>query len=379
MLLPTLLAGLAAGQAPLPEPTVMSLRERAPLAFVLNTPSGEQGRLRVSEILDALGGPLDRHTDLALTPVEPTAVAECEGALACLARRVPRQSQLLLVLSYFAASGDRPDRVSALLLDVASADACVSDPFGTERVDDCISERAVKVRPPPENLANAEEAKAVLAKLVQDDLRPAFEAKSHWEPHGQVRVEEVPSGAALIIDEITVGVAPGGPILVTGLSLGTHDVSYAVAGAVQTGAQVEVARGATATVRLTVDITGFKTPLLLSGIGVAAVGTGFTLWSLIYAAGQSGMVVNCGDGSCGSSFYTIERQARGDIELFEEDPNRGSVLGLPLGYSLLITGATWALGSQLVEDDPVMHWILVGAGVLAGGLAYGISAAANGP
>jgi len=379
VLLPTLIAGLVASASPTPAPTVVSLAQRAPLAFVLNTPSGERGRLRVSEILAALGEPLDRHTDLALTPVDATAISECEGALACLARRVPRRAELLLVLSYFAASGDRPDRVSALLVDVASADACASDPFGEDRVDECVSERAVRVRPPPENLRDASEARAVLTRIVQDHLRPALEAKGHWEPHGQVLLQEVPSGAALLVDDQTVGVASGGPILLSGLALGEHQVAYAVGGVVQSGAGVTVQRGATPEVRLAVDTSGFRAPLFWSGVGLAAAGAGLTIWSAAYAASQSDMVQNCPEPSCRSSFFTLERQVRGDIEIFEEDPNRGSVLALPLGYSMMITGGTWAVGSQLVDDDPVLHWILVGAGALAGGLAYGISAAANGP
>lgn len=382
-MLPTaLIAGLlAAAPAAEPSPTVITLLERAPLAFVLNTPSGEQGRLRVSEILAALAEPLEQRTDLALAPLEPTAIDECEGGLVCLSRRVPRGAGLLLVLSYFAAAPGRPDRVSALLVDVASAEACATDPFGQDRVDACVSERAVRVRPPPANLSDASEARGVLARLVQENLRDAFEATGHWAPHGEILVRGLPAGAALLVDEQTVGVAPGGPVLLAGVGAGARRVGYSVSGVVQGGERVEVARGVRAQLTFTREAEGdgFATPLFWSGVGVAALGAGLGAWSLAYASQQSDMVAYCDAATCRSSFFTLEQQARGPVENLMGPPNEGSVLALPLGYSLLITGATWAAGAKLVRDDPVLHWVLVGAGIAAGGLAYGISAAANGP
>lgn len=380
MLVPTAILGLVLTAPPdEARPTVLTLSERAPLAYVLNTPSGERGRLGVSEILATLAEPLDEHTDLALTPVDSTAIAECEGALACLARRVPRRAELLLVLSYFAA-GDRPDRISALLVDVASADACAADPFGADRIDECVSERAVKARPPPQNATDADAARTVLRALVKEELRPAFEGKGHWEPHGQVTLQEIPTGAAVLVDERTVGVASGGPIRLEGLPIGEHRVAYSVQGELRASETVVVAAGTRPEVRFVAPGEGgFEAPLLYGGSGLAALGVGLSVWSLAYAAGQSDKRLGCDGDQCGSSFYTLERQFRGDIDVFEENPNRGRVLALPLGYALILTGATWAVGSQLVEDDSTLHWIIVGAGVLAGGLAYGISAAANGP
>jgi hypothetical protein len=380
---PALLALSVAAAAPPPEPvTVLRLRERAPLALVLNTPSGEKGRLGVSEILAALGAPLDAHTDLELTAVDSGIQAECEGSLACLARRVPPGAKLLLVVSYFAAPQDRPDRLTALLVDVATADACASDPFGADDVDACVSERAVKVRPAPRLVTQAAEARAAFAELVQADLRPVLEGSGHWAPTGALEVAGAPTGATLMLDERAVGVAPGGVVRLEGVAPGPHQVAVHQGGAPLGGEAVVIARAET--VRYTVKVgaapSPLKTPMFWGGVGVAALGAGLTLWSAAYSVGNE-LDRGCFEPNlpCERQFVTVEQLLRGRSEVFSAGPNEGKVLALPLGYSLMLAGGTWALGSALTsEEDEVLHWILLGAGVVAGAAAYGISAAANG-
>lgn len=378
VLVPSLLAGLIVAASPPAPPTVITLTDRAPLAFVLNTPSGEKGRLRVSGILDALAGPLQQHTDLMMAPLDASAVAECEGGLACLARRAPRGANLLLVLSYFAASQDRPDRLSALLVDVGAADACAADPFAGDNVDGCVSERAVRERPPAKNISEASEATSALSQLVQQDLRATLEATGHWEATGQLALRGVPSGAALLIDERTVAVAPGGPLLIQGLTWGEHDIAYAVSGHVIQGQSLTLVRGEPLDVAFAEPGAGLQRPLIWSGATLAAVGAGLSIWSIGYATSQSDLTFGCTDEPpCSRTFVTLERQVRGSVDVFEVGPNEGSVLALPLGYSLVTAGAVIAGGAYLLEDDFWTQVLVIGAGVLAGGLTYGISAAAN--
>lgn len=373
------LSALAAAAPPPEAATVVRLRERAPLALVLNTPSAEKGRLGVSEILAALGAPLDTHTDLELTAVDAGVQAECEGSLACLAKRVPPGAKLLLVVSYFAAPQDRPDRITALMVDVASADACASDPFGTD-LNACVSERAVKVRPAPRLVTQAAEARAAFADLVQADLRPALEGAGHWAPTGTVEVVGAPAGATLLLDERTVAALPGGLVRVEGVEPGLHKVAVHQGGKVLEGADVEVARAETATfaVSALVPRSALKTPMFWGGVAVAAVGATFTLWSAGYYAAEDQSKACFGESSCPRRFLTFEQMLDGNLDELQVNPNQGKVLVLPLGYSMMVTGGTWALGSALTEDeDEVLHWILLGAGVVAGAAAYGISAAAN--
>lgn len=377
----TLLAGLLLSATPPQDDsvTVLTVSDRTPLAFVLNTPTGEQGRLRVSAILSAVAEAFDAQTDLQMAAVDVPAVAECEGSLACLARRAPKGADLLLVLSYFAATGDRPDRVSALLVDVGAAHACATDPFAGENVDTCVSERAVRERPEPKIISQAGEAQSALRQLVQQDLRISLEATGHWEPHGQVLLQGVPQGAAVLLDERTVGVAPGGTVRLKGVSPGAHVVSYAAVGTLVEGQPVLVQRREVAQVVFLGKAVGSTRPLFWSGVALSAVGAGLSIWSLAYVGAQGDLSRNCDDGRCGSRFFTIEQQARGSLEALQVNPNRGSVLALPLGYSLLTTGAVWAGGAELFESDTLTQVVVVGAGLVAGGLLYGVSAAANPP
>ncbi len=356
----------------------MTVGRRAPIAFVLNTPSGKRGRLRVTEILSALAEPFEQHTDLEMVAVDAAAAAECEGGLGCLSRRAPRAAHLMLVISYFAASDERPDRVAALLVDMGAVDACISDPFGGNNVDACVSERGVLQRPPPKSFRQASEARAALAQLVQEDLRPTLESTGHWEPTGQVLLSGVPAGAAVLVDEETAGVAPGGSILLSGLSPATHQVSYSVGAVVVQGQRITISRGKVTELTFeAIAAEGYPRALLWGGAGLAAVGTAITVWSAVYASGQTDYIRTCGQDPCGATFLTLGQQLRGDIYTFQPDPNRGSVLALPLGYSMAATGAVWAGGSQLVQDDLMMHGLVAGVGVIVGALAYGLSAGLN--
>jgi hypothetical protein len=248
----------------------MTVGQRTPIAFVLNTPSGQRGRLRVTEILSALAEPFEKHTDLEMVPVDPASAAECEGGLGCLSRSAPRSAHLLLVISYFAASDERPDRVSALLVDVGAVDACVSDPFGAGNIDACVSERGVLNRPPPKSIRQASEARAALAQLVKEDLRPTLESTGHWESTGQVLLAGVPSGAAVLLDEVTVGVAPGGPILLSGLSPAEHQISYSVGSTLVQGMPVSIARGQVTELTFMAPADhGYPQTLLWAGAGLA--------------------------------------------------------------------------------------------------------------
>ena len=56
-------------------------------------------------------------------------------------------------------------------------------------------------------------------------------------------------------------------------------------------------------------------------------------------------------------------------------PPRGGVLALPLSYSIALTGGLFSLGSLFFGGEEELPWIAWVAGIAAGGLAYGLSAA----
>jgi hypothetical protein len=62
----------------------------------------------------------------------------------------------------------------------------------------------------------------------------------------------------------------------------------------------------------------------------------------------------------------------GDVECL-----RGSkgVLAVPLGYSLMLAGGTWAAGTQLFSAEDEAPWIQIAVGIVLGATAYALSAA----
>jgi hypothetical protein len=53
------------------------------------------------------------------------------------------------------------------------------------------------------------------------------------------------------------------------------------------------------------------------------------------------------------------------------------VLAAPLGYSILATGAAWALGTEFLDTQEEIPWRSLLIGVALGGVTYAISAAAD--
>jgi len=57
--------------------------------------------------------------------------------------------------------------------------------------------------------------------------------------------------------------------------------------------------------------------------------------------------------------------------------NPSGVEMAPLALALVALGGTWSLGSWLFGEDEDVPWWSLGAGLLAGGLTYGIGVAAG--
>jgi hypothetical protein len=63
----------------------------------------------------------------------------------------------------------------------------------------------------------------------------------------------------------------------------------------------------------------------------------------------------------------------------EGPANPPGLLPGPLGLSLMLTGATWSLGTKMIGDDDDLPWLQISAGIVAGALAYGVCAALGAP
>jgi hypothetical protein len=82
------LVGLTAARVAHAEERELTLGERVPIALLVSTPTGENARVRSSEIIRVVSDLLRAHTDFSVQLVEPSLLVECKGRLLCLVEKV---------------------------------------------------------------------------------------------------------------------------------------------------------------------------------------------------------------------------------------------------------------------------------------------------
>lgn len=374
----------AAAPADRPEPaTELRSRRRVPLPFLLLSLGSGERRIRRSAIIEAVSDLFEAHTDFAIALVDSDRVAGCRGRLSCLVTHVrpdyrqpsDARSEVpgpFLILSQIA-SGTRTRLLPQWIdteaaLDVLRADPQARDPKELEAE---MGTRAQPVRLRGTTIRSPEEAQRWLEKLVRGDLRPYLEDTQHWEPLGELTIEDAPEGAAVIVDGETLGTSRAGTVIVRELRPGTHQVEL------QRGTAVAWSRSFTLGIRDRARIqVGTKaeagpgpSALFWTGLGLTAAGLATTAVALTLS--PSGSTVYC-NSDCGNRFVGLDESL--DATGLGGAPS--GVLAGPLGLGLVVAGATWSVGS-LLEADAEVPWISILTGVALGGLVYGVSAATN--
>ena len=389
------------GEAPA---TRINLRERVPLAFLLVSPSGASARVRSSALIELVSEAFERRTDFAPRVVAPERASDCKGRLGCMARVVrsdydrerlrgpdgrslpfavhlerirDRRSdipEVLLVLSSLAL-GDE-DRLLPTWVDTDRAleifhEADRTRPDWEREVEAAVREQAVPVELPFGEVRDEHEARLWVEKLVESALRPELERTGHWEPYGELRIVGIPNGTALLYDERPLGAPADAVVLMTGVPSGAHTLALARGDLPVWAREVSVSPSQLTEVEVTLDIVEphpLRTGLMWTGVGVGALGLGATAWAL--AAQPSDTITYC-SGSCDDRFLVLGEDTSG--VRVGESPS--GVLLAPLGASLVLTGATWWLGSLLVGDEEEVPWLAFASGLVLGGAAYGLAAA----
>ncbi len=415
------LALLASGPAQAQEPSqVLSVAQRQPLAFILGTPTGEMGRTSRSEIIRIVSDLLRRHTNLELEPLDANALKQCQGRLGCLtlqARddyersallgpsglprpfrehvRAMRQAQrrysrYLLIVSNITVAG-QPDRLSAMLINTDLAltylhEASRDAPDWQDVTEAKIESAAVVVPSTRKKVHGPREAEVFLSRLFEDAFRSPFEATGQWAPYGTVDINCPVPEAVVFLDERPLGSTQAGLTRLEKVDPGLHRLRIEHQGYKPYSTEVQVRRKQTASVQVELSANPVQVNdlprqvTLWGGIALAAAGAGLTVYGATRP--QQGLSVACIEGgatSCsgGSRFVTFGY----DPEQADRDPraiNPSGVMVVPLGYSLIGTGASFTAGAALTEagDLPWIPWV---AGLVVGAAAYGISAAVAGP
>ncbi|MCC7383334.1 MAG: hypothetical protein IT384_15970 [Deltaproteobacteria bacterium] len=108
-------------------------------------------------------------------------------------------------------------------------------------------------------------------------------------------------------------------------------------------------------------------------VGVALIATAVAAPGAVRPACFPSPGSSCGPVEFLRFGYTTEAEVRSSA--FAATANGRGPMIAPLGYSLLLTGATWLTGAILSDTDELPFWVSIPAGLAAGGLAYGLTEA----
>lgn len=400
------------------EPQVISVQQRSPMAFLLVTPSGASGRIRSSEFIDTLSQLVQRHTDFFLQSLDADAAAACEGRLACITRlarpdyerlqyelgngqmapyeehlaylkkKKASYAKLLMVLSNI--TGGQEDRMSLTVVDTDQVLRALHT--HDEDAPDAANQLAVHIRkscllaePIWGAAQTIDEARAFLQDNFSNHLRRGLEASGHWEAQGSIELRTTEGGHAIRLDGTTVGTTVPGLTKIVGVSPGSHQIVLSRSDIAQWSGDVNVQRRVPSTLTPTLvsqDQGGAHTVrqvVMWTGVGLAVAGT--TLGAVALARQDSTVATFCptvdGNSACGGSAFISAGYDPSSAPTFGNELNPNGVLIGPLGYSLALTGAAWSLGTWLLGDGDDLPWWQVGAGLVLGATAYGISHALN--
>lgn len=398
-LIPALVVLTAGSQARAADPSgelVLSIRR--PLAFLSISPTGGLGAISSSETIRVVGELLAKHTDLSPIPLDPGLVADCKGKLACFARRLEAEAQgagqaeLLLVLSNLTQESG-VDRLSLVLVHLQRAIAIATEPAPSDPalaeewaadVEVRIVESAVLARPRLATIATEAEMRAFLERAFTEELRPGLEEAGAWAPYGAIELEAPEPGVAVEVDGTTAGITRAGITRIGRVPAGRRLVRLSHPRYATFETELVVARGETTQLR--VDLAGASGPasplrsvLFWSGTAATVAGAALATFALVRSDGDVSTLCLVRAGQpCGGSGFMTTGYDPSRAPTFSDDVNPGGLLLGPLGYSVALTGATWAISTLLFGEPEDGPWLQVAAGIAVGAAAYGLSAALDG-
>jgi hypothetical protein len=411
------LAVIAAAPENKPDATIV-LQERYPLAFLFSAPTGEAAKISSSETIRMISKLVEHHTDFFLQIAETQIVTDCAGRLACLVRQMRpdynREAMLLdsgtivpfsehirdlrqrktsyprymIVLSNITLEG-QADRVSAILIDTDIAleyfhSASREDPAWERDTDARINEYAVIFGPQRAQINNTNEAEKFIQDLFFLGLKPLLEQTNHWEPFGTIELSVNKSGVGILLDGAPIGTTHAGLTRIERVTSGIRQMSFEDPERGDENTAVEVIRNQVA--RVEVDLkggvsgsaAGIRKGVFWTGLGLGVAGA--VLTTVAIARSDSNVSTYCFDSPGANCRSMSQFQSIGYSASEAEkggDPNPSGMLLAPLGYSIALTGITFALGTYLFGDSDEIPWIQLVAGVALGAASYGISSTMN--
>jgi hypothetical protein len=375
---------LALAAAPSEEPIAVGVRP--PLLVVITRTAQVVSKGEQTPVFEAARRALRETTRLeAMSPEEAQrTVASFErcrqlGSFSCWADAAasgPEPPPRLLLIFASHPAGRGPDLVQATLIDVPRAIELESSSQSNERKEDRIFAQAVKTVPGSVRIDDRAELllyfKGLFGRELADWLRP-------YPPFAALGIRGTTPGTSIELDGQVVGVAKLGEVSIEGLEPGSHHLRLLEGSRAIGEGEVELSSNA----RVVFDnITPSRVDLgersggPFWGLGAASGAAGAILIAIALAS--HGGVVEVAP--CLPSRCNVPSQFLSSDQLGPHSGLAGAsggVLVAPLGYSLLLSGATLALAPLVDRSAALPDWLWFAIAAGAGGLAYGLSAALN--
>lgn len=395
---------------------------RRPLPVVVRSPTGAAGRVRLREVRAAFDDVIDAWTGLEPVTVPDDAVRGCAARVACIIRQVrpdrdpdrdrerePERDRqrdrddleaegrelppdaaptarlattaetaprFVLVLTHVAIP-QRPDRIVALLIDTerALARLRVEGPSDdeAERAEEAVLRDAVVAEAELEAARDAEDVRSFARRFFRSRVGPLLGAA--WRPFGALRLHPVPIGSEIVVDGAAIGIAASSEVWIRDLPAGPRELQVRHPGHAPLTLSVHSRPGETADLEIALRPAG-RGPAprwIVAGAGVATALAGAAVLSAA-ALGSTDATGFCFEGPGCSPARRFDGSAGPPQPGIGPATSDGVPL-VPLGLGLVATGATWTVGAALIERRKI-PWASLLTGVVLGGAAFGISAAA---
>ncbi len=287
-----------------------------------------------------------------------------------------RPARMLVVIT-IVPQGDK-NRISLVLVDADEGLDLLLDDQGRaspEALDQRFQETAVVGTPAPAVVGTEDEAVAYIERLFTRDLRPVLESSGVWGELGTIDLRTTVADAEIRLDGTLVGTTRAGLMRMHDAPPGPHSLELAASGYAPFEQAIQVSAGDATVVLADLEPAGsvqdfVRGSTFWGGVGAAVAGTAVLAWgmslSLDHSTGYA-CIPRCVGGSWVRAGRDVDpSDGVGDVT------GSGPAL-LPLGYSLLLTGAVWTLGPELFEPGSDIPWWSIAIGLSVGVLTYSLS------
>ncbi len=389
------LLGRSSGQEriiDLGRPKQLVLVEMRPNGAVTNLHEGRLFRIG-ARLLEARAGLVVRSADQA--GIELSALEACRGPtrISCWTRvatkdgaRATAELTGYLVILQLESSSDGSSRMTGLAIDTdAALRLGVSGASGSaeaqERMENQIFENATSSYAAAMAGGDDRATERLFEGWFDGPLRSVLERNGDWGAAGSIELISGRPGLTIRLNGRKIGSTASARTLIVGARAGPYELEVETPGSNEQPFSASFELRAGESVRIsgpsTLDArSGTRRAAFWAGIGLAALGAGLSTYSAIHQADRTYQLclgTACGATSISSRFTTFSELGL-EPGYVSRDAGSGVPIA-PLGYSLAVVGATWALGATLLGKPDEAPWLILGLGIVAGVASFGVSEA----